>query len=68
MVRRLCGLHREAVAAMVDGHRSLEKLGRIAAVLAAAERRRESDVGRGAGFPALTDMMPLPPSFVLTLR
>jgi hypothetical protein len=64
MVRRLCRLHREAVAAMVDGHRSLEKLGRIAA---AAERRRES-VGRGAGFPALTDMMPLPPSFVLTLR
>lgn len=52
MVRRLCRLHREAVAAMVDGHRSLEKLGRIAAVLLPLLPREEenlmSDAVRGS--------------------
>ncbi len=47
MVRRLCGLHREAVVAMVDGHRSLEKLGRIAVLLLLP--REEGNLSDGAG-------------------
>jgi hypothetical protein len=56
MVRRLCRLQREAVVAMVDGHRSLEKLGRIAVVLLLVLQERILSSYRPMGS---TDMIPI---------